>query len=118
MSDWRQRLFKTEFGIIESNDDRLNTAKKKKECGFAACAVGWLPSFFPKQFSTNNLFGTKSGVDLTDFFGITGYEFDQIAYPANYEMHESKITPKDVAKRIKEVIEGKRECECACGVGR
>lgn len=111
MNDWYYEIFKDpDLGFTEF------PVEPDKPCGFAACAVGWLPMMF-NEFS-HWKGGFPSEVQVRTYFGLSPTEFEVITMPGSYagdrcreigDLKVSTIKPSTVAKRIEEVVAGEYE---------
>ncbi len=88
-------------------------------CETVGCALGWCPSVFPEDFKLMIYGPTKISVkfhnenlgtseEVIDFFGVTDDEFDKLFWGRDCEEYYGKdfdkVTPKDVARKLKEVV--------------
>lgn len=98
MNDWFYTLFEENYTTTES---------EPKSCGFAACAVGWLPYMFPKAFGSiaKERWPVPESEQVMTYFGLSAREFAEIAYPDTYSSYP-KITPKHVAQKIRGILKG------------
>lgn len=91
---------------IWTNDHPMSMTPGKFDCGFAGCAIGWMPRFVPD----NGL--VAPGRDPY-YFGDFGYnavanyfdiDIDTTAYLFSPERYRNKVTPTEVAERIERFI--------------
>ena len=93
------------------------------ECGTAGCALGWATAVFPalslefyrSEYDATVVYNhpTLGKLESTDaakaFFGLDESETEYLFYPTSYPMkwkrQENGITPKQVAQRIRGLVE-------------
>lgn len=98
----------------------------KNECGYAACAIGWMPAIFPKSFKWFKIFytandllvrrtyidnnhydGCDTWTDAKLFLGLSGEPCrrNQLTYLfSDSSYHPSRRGPKSVAARIRQFV--------------
>lgn len=94
------------------------------KCGTVCCAWGWGPAVFPRlvkwvsrsTWGENDLVPCVVGRDapegysetltqLADFFSIPEHDADRLFYADAYQpLDEDEVTPKMVARRIRELV--------------
>lgn len=102
-------------------DGKRPNAKTPYECGFAGCAVGWLPACFPRlckyviaddcgDIEVQSVDGYEGPEILQHLFGITSAQAWAIYMPDSYKEYMEKgvegVTPKTVARRIDRILKG------------
>jgi hypothetical protein len=97
---------------------KLNINSRKFDCGFAGCAIGWMPKLVP---STKLRFvdpfhiphfnvGRTQFWDydaIAEYFGITKYEAKYLFHPDSYD--EEDNNPVAVSDRIRTFLTSKGE---------
>jgi hypothetical protein len=93
---------------------------EEKECGSAACAMGWIPSAFPRSkasvrkasLTTGYEFVYKNSVNCSGaakFFGITIEHAEYLFWPDCYP--EKRQGRMEVVKRIRKYVKLRKENE-------
>lgn len=103
---------------IEKYHEKLDRPIKELvefDCQTTACAVGYLPVFYPDTFEyisqssigyINNEQHISSYQDSADYFELTDYQWDFLFETVCYsDFHEPINDPKQVIKHIKLLIE-------------
>ena len=92
--------------------DNLKSGLKSGECGYAACAVGWCPVFFPKSFYYNDIGDIylnkkeevgANGYAAMNYFCLDEQQFRYLFLPEEYNFEEL-TNPLAVANRILKLI--------------
>jgi len=81
----------------------------RRNCGTAACAMGWSPACFPRQieWTERDGIGMKDGSSrywwgtAKKFFGLTD---EEINYLFTGDFYEYQVSPKKVAKTIRKFV--------------
>lgn len=118
LADFLEGLKPKEFDI-DSFVDRPGKDGRVGSCGTVACACGWaatIPEFRRAGLRINQTLvygiyfitykGMEDGLAAEEFFGLTYDEFSHLFTRKGYYIR-NKVTPKRVAKRIRNFVAGK-----------
>jgi hypothetical protein len=81
-------------------------------CGAAACLLGWLPTWYPKDWEYRWGFPVHIEGDKADspfrqgatWFGISYMHMQAIAAACHYPEYNNRPTPSQVADRIEKMV--------------
>lgn len=91
------------------------------KCGTAACAAGWLPYLFPKEWGYDDVNDPVLVESIREKFVVCSFNEvakwldakEEVAYwiccPSAYNMDADEVTPNIVADRLEELIAGSDE---------
>ena len=100
---------------VDGRQFAMDTWGYQNDCGTVTCAMGWaaqdptfqaegLSSYAPKYFEP--VFDNKDGIEAAAaFFGLHCSEAGNLFFPEEYPGPEHAITPSDVAKRVRRLLE-------------
>ena len=112
------KKFNLKIFIEAQNKITPDKGLKEPTCGTTACMLGYIPCVFPRNFVYNKdtVFGEYIEVDprepggehIDDFLGFDQDNYFLLNYVTMHDYYpKTKRGPKSVAKRIRDMVEGK-----------